>query len=172
MPKKRLQSDSGVTLLEISFAMGILVVAISMLFGAIINNHRSSNTINSRSAATAALRSISELVRSLDINQLIVMDAGVWEIDGVEYSVTIELEDDDGVLQEVPLDVADADTGQNKKLDDVLNDFPNPIQVKITLAWVMDQMTDQNGEIIGGHALQLSTRLLVEGSGALTIPGT
>jgi hypothetical protein len=55
-------------------------------------------------------------------------------------------------------------------MEEILSDYPNPIQAKITLAWMVNAETDENGEIISGHALQISTRILIEGTGAITIP--
>lgn len=159
MSKRSLRSDSGVTLLEISFAMGVLVIAISMMMGSLLSMQRSAKTVKSRSTATAALRSVTEQLRGRTFNSVIETDMSNSTIDGIPFSIAIELEDKSGNLVSVPDDSLDVE------------DFPNPIQMKVTATWVVDGVYDDNGGLLSGRVMSMSTRALIEGSGSITIPG-
>jgi len=180
MPKRVLRSNSGVTLLEITFAMGILVVAISMMFGALIGMQQSSQTVLSRSAANSAMRTACEMIQASNIIQLSTKNWPAIEIDGVKYAITVEAKNEDGVLVEMPLAEAEPDADAEGEAEGEAGgeedegvdpgDYPNPIEVKVTLTWAVYPEYDGNNELVGGRIMQMSTRVLVEGEGAVVIP--
>ncbi len=133
-------NNSGMTLIEIMFAMGILATTLSLLFGSLISISVVSRLNEEKAVANTTLNSTLEELRGKPLKDLLFFVPETPEMPGVERTVSLECYDDDGTVLALPLDLEiDADSGA---LLEPLPDLPNPLEVKATLLW-----TDQKGHV-------------------------
>ena len=133
-------NNSGMTLIEIMFAMGILATTLSLLFGSLISISVVSRLNEEKAVANTTLNSTLEELRGKPLKDLLLFVPETPEMPGVERTVSLECYDDDGTVLALPMDLEiDADSGA---LLEPLPDLPNPLEVKATLLW-----TDQKGHV-------------------------
>jgi type II secretory pathway pseudopilin PulG len=124
-------SQSGMSLLEVTFAAGIMATALSLLFGSLISISLLGRLNEDKAVANTALSGVLEEIRTLDFNDLVVYTPAVPDKPGVKRTVSLECYGADGLPIALPL-VAD-ETG-----DVELPDVPNPLEVKATMLWTND----------------------------------
>ncbi|MBL7647532.1 MAG: type II secretion system protein [Candidatus Hydrogenedentes bacterium] len=130
-------NNSGMTLIEIMFAMGILATTLSLLFGSLISISIVGRLNEEKAVANTALSSTLEELRGKPLKDLLLYEPQTPEWPGVERTVQLECFDEDGVAIAIPMDLdVDADSGA---LLEPLPDLPNPLEVKATLLWTNEK---------------------------------
>lgn len=124
MVQATFKNDTGLTLIELMFASGILAMALSMLFGSLISISSLSIIAEDRTVAAAQVASVAEEIRAMPFNQLVAFTPPPIDGPGVNRAVLVEVFDADGTAMALPLAA-----GQNLPL------LPNPLEVKITMVW-------------------------------------
>ena len=137
-----LTRKEGMSLLELTFAAGVLALALSLLFGSLLTITIVSRLNEDRAVANTALASVLEQVRGLNLQELLEFEAPRLQHPGVKRALALVCYDAAG--EEVPIPLVEDDDA-----DDI--EFPNPLEVKATLLWSNEQ----------GHVFQSSATLLV-----------
>jgi type II secretory pathway pseudopilin PulG len=135
------KSNEGMTLLEVTFAAGVLATALAMLFGALLNMRVIGQVSSDRSVALANLASVMEDLRGSSYDDLINYTQPTVHGPGVSNAVLLECFDADGNGIPLPWEAGDADAAPPGA-----GSMPNPITVKATFAW-----TDERGRIFSVH---------------------
>lgn len=139
------KANDGMTLLEVTFAAGVLATALALLFGALLNMRVIGQVASDRSVALAQLASVMEDLRTSNYNSL--MDYAQptnLKGPGVENAVLLECYDKDG--KSIPLPWEPAKDAPDAKPPSA-GSMPNPLEVRVTVAW-----TDEAGRIFSVHA--------------------
>lgn len=142
--KRLLSENGGMSLIEITFAMGILATALSLLFGALINITVIGHLNEDKAIANTALSTILEEMRGASLAEIVTYTPEVPAHPGVEQVVVLECFDADATALTLPLAL---DLDENGNPVGPLPDLPNPLEVKATLLWTNES----------GHVFQAST---------------
>jgi type II secretory pathway pseudopilin PulG len=132
--------ESGLTLLELMMASGIMALALAFLFGSLIAISLASGLTENRASAVTHLSSVLEEVRGLSYNELLAYEPPDFHNLAPTEAITVECYKDDGTPLQLPVNP-----------DTLTNPLPNPLQVRCTVAW-----NDPRG-----HALQMRASQLV-----------
>jgi hypothetical protein len=124
MNRHSITSESGMTLLELMFAAGVMAVALSMLFGSMISISAVGEINEDQTIGMTLLSGELEKIRSMPFEDL------------MDYSPQY-IEDGPGAYSGIYLECYDAD-GHRWPLpfhyrDDV--DLPNPLKIRATMIW-------------------------------------
>ena len=138
--KRVVTSQSGMSLLEITFAAGILATALSLIFGSLISISLLGSLNEDKAVANTELASVLEEIRSLDFSDLMTYTPENPTKPGISRTVSLECYDADGGAVALPIAVADGE-------DVTLPDVPNPLEIKVTILWSNDR-----GHIFQAHA--------------------
>lgn len=140
MKKQSLPDNAGLSLIEITFAMGILAVALSLIFGSMISVLVIGRINEERAVANTELSSILESMRGMPLSDLVTYAPEKPAHPGADRTIQLECFDADGASISLPMSLAtDPLTG---KITGPLPDLPNPVEVKATLLW-----TRENGQV-------------------------
>lgn len=120
------RSNSGITLLELMFAGGVLAITLSILFGALIALSGVGEIAEGRTRASATLSSVLEEVRSLSYDEVLVHTPAPVPSAGMEMAVLLEAFTEEGDPVLLPLTVG---TGVSA------SSLPNPLEVRATVLW-------------------------------------
>ena len=128
--RKRIKDKSGMTLLEIMFASGLLATAFALLFTCIISLAVLRRAAETRQIAVTHLATIMEEVRDSSYNELLGYVPPQFE--GLEEILSVQLEcfDETGYPIELPVS-AEARSSLNEAL-------PDPFEVRVTVSWAND----------------------------------
>lgn len=133
---KRIISDTaGMSLMEVTFAMGILATTLSLLFGSLINITVVSRLNEERAIANTELASILEDMRGRPLADVLEYAPEIPGHPGVEQTVLMECYNGDGGAVSLPMALSRDEQGA---LTGPLPDLPNPLEVKVTLLWTTD----------------------------------
>jgi len=139
--KTVLKSQSGMTLLELMFALGIVAMSLAMIFGSLISVMIMGRVSESKTEAAAVLSSIMEELQAQSFETLVKYTPPAMHGPGVKYDVAIacvisppggSLIDEatgeilPGVL--LPLPLPSTFTGV----------LPNPLEVRAEITWQED----------------------------------
>lgn len=117
-----IRSKAGLTLLELIFAVGVLSIALGIMFSTLINLFSMGQIAEGRTRAAMIMTSVMETVRGMDAETLLVWDPNPIEFEDSNAVVMIEAIGNDGGSVELPA----ANT---------LSEFPNPMEVRTTVFW-------------------------------------
>lgn len=120
--------NEGFSLLELTFASGILAMALSLLFGSLITIMVVARLNEERAIANTHLSSVLEQVRGMSVDELMEIEPPAFDQPGVRRAVSLVCFDVEGNMVELPL-IGDAEPP----------DLPNPLEVKATLLWSNDK---------------------------------
>ena len=120
----RMTNDSGLTLLELMLAAGILSLALASLFGSLVTMSVAGGLTEDRAVAVTHLSSVLEEVRSLSYNEVLAYQPPAFGNLGTSELITVECFKDDGTAVLLPV----LPTSLTAPL-------PNPLQVRCSVAW-------------------------------------
>lgn len=133
--KLKFNKESGMTLIELMFAAGVMAVALSMLFGSLINVSAMGKMTESRSTAAADLATVLEQLENLPTTaDLVAYQPPDFNTMGPLETVKVEILFSDDTTLELPLDENALPMG----MTDVL-DLPNPLLLRCTVSWYSAQ---------------------------------
>ena len=138
----RLTDESGLTLLELMLAAGVLALALAFLFGSLITISVAGGLAQNRASAVTHLSSVLEEVRGLSYDELLAYEPPEFDNLAPTEAITIECFKDDGTSLQLPVNP-----------DTLTNPLPNPLQVRCTVAW-----NDPRGHALQMRASQLFYR--------------
>lgn len=124
--KKMQRNDAGLTLIELTFAAGVLAVALSVMMGALLSLTVMGDVAEGRTRAVTALAGVIEEIHRVGPEMLAQTPEPV-ESNGYVMAVMIEAIDTDGIAMELPLAV-DANGNPSATL-------PNPVEIQVTVMW-------------------------------------
>lgn len=126
--RKKLRNESGVTLLELMFASGILAIGLAMLFGSMMSITTVGQAAEQRQVANTCLSRVMEELRGSTGEQL--FDYVPPPIHGLSDTsgIIVECFDGDGNPVVLPL-AGEVDS----------DELPNPLEVRVTVVWVDTQ---------------------------------
>ncbi len=139
--KRTCNSQSGMSLLEVTFAAGIMATALSLLFGSLISISLIGRLNEDKSVAHTELASTMEQLRSLDFSDLMTFTPPTPTTPGVEQTLTLEAYFADGTTLALPL------TPNILGEVTVPENLPNPLEIRATLLW-----QNEKGHIFQAHA--------------------
>lgn len=120
----RIGEESGVTLVEVMIAAGILAVSFVYLIGGIVDISDSNKVIEGRTQAGSQLASVMEQMRSMSFEAMMNYTPPTLPELGESAQVTLSCVASDG--GNVPLPLVDAS---------VASSLPNPLEVRATVTW-------------------------------------
>lgn len=132
--------NEGFTLLEITFAAGILAMALSLLFGSLITILVVAQLNEDKALAKTHLASVLEQVRGLTVEELMEYEPPQLDRPGVRRAISLVCFDTEGQTIELPL-VGDAEQPE----------LPNPLEIMATLLWRNEK----------GHVFEASSTISV-----------
>jgi len=142
---KRFYSENGgMSLIEITFAMGILATALSLLFGALLNITVIGRVNEDKAIANTELASVLEEMRGMSLAGVLTYTPEVPAHPGVERVVLLECYNANATAVALPMAL---ELDEQGKPVGPLPDLPNPLEVKATLLWTNAT----------GHVYQAST---------------
>jgi len=119
---------AGFSLLELTFASGILAMTLSLLFGSLLTITMVARLSEDQAVANTHLASALERVRGMSLDELMAYEAPELKRPGVRRAISLVCFDVEGKMVELPL------TG-----DEEMPELPNPLEVKATLLWSNDR---------------------------------
>jgi type II secretory pathway pseudopilin PulG len=138
----RLTNESGLTLLELMLAAGIMALALASLFGSLVTVSVAGGLTEDRAVAVTHLSSVVEEIRSLSYNELLAYLPPTFNNLATTEHITIECMKSDGTALQLPVDPASLTTP-----------LPNPLEVRCTVAW-----NDPRGRSLHFRASQMIYR--------------
>jgi len=136
---RRRSNTAGMTLLELMFAAGIVAVVLAMVFGSLITVSAIGTINESRVEAVAALSGIMEEINTLPYDQVLEYMPPELEMPGRYYQISVEL-----ILPEGGEGLGEPG-GKTIFLPlppEYDAPLPNPVQVRVTLAWLAESGHD------------------------------
>lgn len=116
--------DSGLTLLELVFAVGVVGVALAFLFGSLVNLSVASNMTQNRAIAATHLATVMEEFKTLDFAQQLAYVPPLFQNLGPSEVVQLEIVLADGSTINLPVDPL------------TVGVLPNPMLVRCTVNWL------------------------------------
>ena len=126
--RKILRDESGMTLLELMFAAGVLAMTLSFLFGSLVTITTAGDATASRSVATTHLTSVAEELRGLAYTQLVTYTAPTFTNPLRNEVVRVSCLTADGTLLALPTSPALAQKAFGLTI-------PNPLTVQCKITW-------------------------------------
>ena len=99
----RLTDESGLTLLELMLAAGVLALALAFLFGSLITMSLASGLTENRASAVTHLASVLEEIRGLSYNEMLAYEPPEFDNLAPTEAITVECFKDDGTSLELPI---------------------------------------------------------------------
>ena len=129
--KPQFNKESGMTLVELTLAAGILAVALSMLFGSLVTVTAMGRITESRSIAESDLVGVMEELETIkSLSGLLEYEPPVPESLGPLQTLVVEVVQEDGTR--IPLPVESGAAGGTPSI-------PNPAQVECTVSWYCER---------------------------------
>lgn len=138
----RLPRNSGVTLLELMFAAGIMTLALSFLFGSLVTIFLASDVVEDRAISVLQISRIMEEVREVSAGDLLSYEPPVVEGLGDNAAAEVRCLSADGAPITLPVDPST-----------LAAPLPNPTQVQCVLTW-----TTGRGRILTATVSELQYR--------------
>lgn len=126
--KAQIPKNAGFSLIELTFASGILALGLSMLFGSLLSLALVARLNEERAVANAHLASVLDQVRTKSVDDLMEYKPPVLDAPGVQRAVTVVCFDAEGKSIPLPLESDGASPLQRPAL-------PDPFEVRATLLW-------------------------------------
>ena len=134
--------ESGLTLLELMMAAGVMALALAFLFGSLITISVAGGLTENRASAVTHLSSVLEEIRGLSYDELLAYQPPAFNNLAPTEAITVECYKEDGSALQLPVNP-----------DSLTNPLPNPLQVRCTVAW-----NDPRGHALQQRASQLIYR--------------
>lgn len=134
----RRSRTSGMTLLELMIASGMLALAMSMVFGSLISISVIGTISESRVDAANAVSSVLEQVRTMSYQELLEYAPPELTRPGVDRTVTLECFNAAGQSVSLPLSTTLLSNPPS---------LPNPLEIKATVIW-----EDEAGHLYSKYA--------------------
>lgn len=138
-----LTKNDGMSLIELTFASGVLAMALSMLFGSLLTITLVARLNEDRAVANVTLANVLDEVRGMTLEELLEYEAPLLSQPGTKAAVALVCFDNEGKTVPLPL----VQQGNEQP------DLPNPLEVKATLMW-----SNQKGHVFQSHATVLVAR--------------
>jgi type II secretory pathway pseudopilin PulG len=135
-------NESGMTLLELMFAAGVLGMALTLLFGSLLTISAVGGMAEGRGIAVTHLASVMEQLRALNYNEMLAYQPPGFTALGATEQVKVECFKDDGTTVQLPVAPGSLPTP-----------LPNPARARCTISWY-----DQRGHALSLNASQLFYR--------------
>jgi len=129
MTSRKLKNNSGMTLIELMLACGVMALALSLLFGSLISMRVIGEVSEERTAAVTAASNVLEELRTKNLTQLMASELKLPYGPGVKRAVTVRIVDSNGSQVTLPSNMAVAN-------------LPNPLEVQALVIW-----EDQRGRV-------------------------
>lgn len=124
----KLRLNDGMTLLEVTFAAGILAMALSLLFGSLISLTLVARLNEDQTIANTELTSVLEKVAQMSLEELLQYEPPTLTRPGVKRAVTLVCFDKEGTPVNLPLPSEDGEPTE-------IPELPNPLEVQAVLLW-------------------------------------
>lgn len=121
-----LNPDDGMTLLEVTFAAGILAMTLSLLFGSLISISLVARLNEDKTIANTELVSVLEKVSQMPLEELVKYEPPTLDRPGVKRAVSLVCFDREGAPVNLPLPREDGKPAETP-------DLPNPLEVQAVL---------------------------------------
>ena len=119
--------QSGVTLIELMFAAGVLAMALALLFGSLLTISSAGEVTRSRGVAATHLAGIMEELHGLSYGALLEYIPPSLDGAGVEEVLEVECFDASGGALALPVDA--------ETFESLAEPLPNPLRVQSTVTW-------------------------------------
>lgn len=126
---------TGATLLELAIALGILASTLVLLLGGIISISEAHSLTSDRTAASIALESTIEQIRSLSYDELLAFQPAPPPSLGGAAALTISCMDATGAPLSTPINPTS-----------LAQPLPNPVEVRIVAQWRDDRGRPQTAQ--------------------------
>ncbi len=153
--RRKLQQNSGMTLLELLFASGITATALSMIFGALIGISVMGELNESQALAASTVAGVMEEIRTLSFEELKNYTPPNLHGPGISYLIQV-----DAMLpgegSDTETEAAEGTTTSEIKAlplplpSEFDEELPNPLELRVTLTWQEDS----------GHAFKMTAATL------------
>lgn len=124
----KVRQDDGMTLLEVTFATGILAMALSLLFGSLISLTLVARLNEDQTIANTELTSVLDKAAQLPLEELVVYQPSAPDRPGVKRAVSLVCFDREGAPVNLPLSREDGEPVE-------IPDLPNPLEVQAVMLW-------------------------------------
>lgn len=132
--ERRLSQDSGVTLIELMFAAGVIALGLSMLFGSLVSINVMGEVSRDRAVAESTLASVLEDIRLQSFTDLQSYRLPFpLEEPGIAQGMAVRMNDEDGNPVWLPMSTVDGSVSAGSTPS-----FPNPVEVEVLFAWMDD----------------------------------
>lgn len=122
LQNQKRRADSGMTLVELVIAVGVLAVALGMMFSSLISLYSMAQIAEGRTRAAMIMTSVVENMRAMDFETLMAWNPNPIDFEDADAVVVLEAIDMNGDAVELPSQAAAAN-------------FPNPMEVRVTVVW-------------------------------------
>lgn len=119
------RSNTGLTLIELLFACGIIASTLTVIFTALIGMGMIQKNNASRLEAVDTLSSVLEEINNTAFTEVLGYVAPEFEVPGVARTIEVALLKTDGTPVKIPMIVSDFKTAE----------WPNIVEVQVTLKW-------------------------------------
>lgn len=126
--KKNIPENAGFSLVELTFAAGVLALGLSMLFGSLLSLALVARLNEERAVANAHLASVLDQVRTKSVDDLMEYQPPALDTPGVQRAVTLVCFDANGESIPLPLESPAGSVLIRPAL-------PDPFEVRATLLW-------------------------------------
>lgn len=126
--RRLIPAQEGMTLIEVSFAAGVLALALAMLFGSLLSLTVIGRLNEDRAIAEVELSSVIDHAARLPLEELIVYQPTAPSRPGVTRSIALVCFDPEGLPINLPLAHTPGEAPEPPEL-------PNPLEIQATLLW-------------------------------------
>jgi len=116
--------ESGMTLLELMLAGGVMTLALTFIFGSLITISVVGDLTEERSVSVTHLASVMEELRGLTHEELLAYRPPTFQGLGPGETVTVDCYQADGATLRLPINPAS-----------LVDPLPNPLRVQCTVTW-------------------------------------
>lgn len=137
--KNRFSAESGMTLLELLFASGILALSLSLAFGSLVSVNRVGGVVEDRTIATTHILTVFEQLTPLNYQTLLLYQPPTFT--GLTRRSTTGQVVSGTVAETVVVDVYTSD-GSTLRLPQTTAPsvaLPNPMRIRVTVTWMDKQ---------------------------------
>ena len=137
---KLLREERGVTLLELTFACGVLALTLSLLFGSMMRISLANTATEGRAVAVTQVASVMEEFRGTPADEMLSFYPPYFEELGHYEYVELKCFDENGGVWYFPIYEGEDAGGQEY----VVPPLPNPLQVECTVRWYDEWWRDHS----------------------------
>lgn len=121
-------SETGLTMIELVIAAGILAIALGILFGSLISINVMGQVADGRSQASTILAGVLEDARRMPFEDLLEYESFPIDVPGMEVAVQLEAVTSNGSRVPLPLPAGSSVSPAT---------LPNPLEIQATLFWTI-----------------------------------